>query len=159
MATTRLETLDFLTLAPMRATARREMDAAPTAIFDVLADADSWPRWFPDMQECRWLTPGPHGVDSQREVRVGPLHVVERFLVWDRPHRWGFTFTAARPPIARAGIELVELEPVGAGATAVTYTMALEPAGPSALVAGVGTRALEASLAGALAGLEGYLTA
>lgn len=158
MATTRLETLDFLALAPVRATARREMDASPTAIFDALADTASWPQWFPDMEDCRWLTPGPHGVDSQREVRVGPLHVVERFIVWDRPRRWGFSFTAARPPVARAGVELVELEPVGAGTTAVTYTMALEPSGPSALVSGVTTRALEATLADALAGLEGYLT-
>lgn len=159
MATTRPETLEFLDLAPMRAVATAEIGATPEAVFDALADAGSWPQWFPDMTTCRWLTPAPHGVDSQREVRVGPLHVVERFIVWARPSRWGFTFTSASPPIARAGVELVELEPVGTDRTKVTYTMALDPPGPAALVSGVAARTMEATLSDALAGLDRYLRA
>jgi uncharacterized protein YndB with AHSA1/START domain len=158
MATTRPESLAFVDLAPMRAEATRELDASPETVFDVLADADSWPRWFPNMQHCRWLTPPPHGVDSQREVRVGPLHVVERFIVWDRPRRWGFTFTAATPPIARAGAELVTLEPVGDGRTRVTYTMALEPPAPAGL-ANLAAGPMSATLADALEGLARHVTA
>lgn len=157
MATTRPETLEFLDLAPMRAVARRELQSTPEAVFDTLADAASWPRWFPGMEHCRWLTPAPHGVDSQREVKVGPLHVVERFIIWSRPARWGFTFTAVTPPIARAGIDLVELERIGEDRTAVTYTMALDPPGPNGLIPGIVTRTMEETLAGALAGLERYL--
>ena len=156
MATTRPESLEFVDLAPVRAEATREIDAAPETVFDALADAEGWPRWFPNMQHCRWLTPPPHGVDSQREVRVGPLHVVERFIVWDRPRRWGFTFTAASPPIARAGAELVSLEPVGKGSTRVTYTMALEPPGPAGL-ASLATGPMDATLGDALKGLAHHL--
>ena len=156
MATTRPESLEFVDLAPVRAEATREIDASPGTVFDALADAEGWPRWFPNMQQCRWLSPPPHGVDSQREVRVGPLHVVERFIVWDRPRRWGFTFTAASPPIARAGAELVELEPAGDGGTRITYTMALEPPGPAGLV-NRATGPMEAVLAEALTSLERYL--
>lgn len=158
MATTRSESLEFVDLAPVRAHATRDLDASAEAVFDALADAEGWPRWFPSMQQCRWLTPPPHGVDSQREVQVGPLHLVERFIVWDRPRRWGFTFTAATPPIARAGVELVELEPAGAQATRVTYTMALEPPGPAGL-ARLATGPMDATLADALAGLAHHLGA
>lgn len=156
MATTRPETLAFLDLAPLRVTARCEVDATPEAVFDALADADSWPQWFPGMDHCGWLTPAPHGVDSQREVRVGPLHVVERFVVWDRPRRWGFTFTATSPPVARAGLELIELEPLDGGGTAASYTMAIDPPVPAAL-ARLATGPMEATLADALAGLERHL--
>jgi uncharacterized protein YndB with AHSA1/START domain len=158
MATTRPEALEFVDLAPLRAVATREICADPERIFDVLADAGSWPHWFPNMTSCRWLTPPPHGVDSQREVRVGPLHVVERFVIWARPSRWGFTFTAASPAIARAGVELVELTPLGQERTQVTYTMALEPR----IAAGSLTRAvepaMEATLRDALAGLDDHVT-
>jgi uncharacterized protein YndB with AHSA1/START domain len=157
MATTRPESLAFVDLAPVRAEATRELDAAPEAVFDVLADAESWPQWFPNMQQCRWLTPPPHGVDSQREVRAGPLHVVERFIVWDRPRRWGFTFTAATPRIARAGAELVTLDPTGDGGTRVTYTMAVEPPAPAGL-ATLATGPMNATLAGALKGLARHLS-
>ena len=156
MTTTRPESLAFLDLAPVRAEATRELDASPEAVFDALADAGGWPRWFPNMQECRWLTPPPHGVDSQREVRVGPLHVVERFIVWERPRRWGFTFTAATPPIARAGAELVELEGIGDGGTRATYTMAVEPPAPAGL-ATLASGPMEATLAEALTSLDHYL--
>lgn len=157
MGTTRPETLEFVATAPLRAGARRELDAPPGDVFDTLADASSWVHWFPGMQHCAWLTPAPHGVGSQREVRVGPLRVVERFVVWDRPTRWGFTFTAASPAIARAGVEVVDLTPADGGRTAVTYTMALDPARPAAVAPGLVARPMEANLAAALAGLDRFL--
>lgn len=157
MTTTRPEALEFLDLAPVRATATREIDASPAQVFDTLADAASWPQWFPNMTDCRWLTPPPHGVDAQREVRAGPLHVVERFIVWARPSRWGFTFTAMSPGLARAGVELVELEPAGEGRTTATYTMALEPRGPGGAIGTLAVPAMEATLAAALTGLDEHV--
>ncbi len=158
MSTIRPETLDFVETAPLRATAHREVDAPPEDVFDTLADTSSWVHWFPGMHHCAWLTPPPYGVDSQREVRVGPLHIVERFLVWDRPTRWGFTFTAASPAIARAGVDVVDLAPADGGRTTVSYTIAIEPPGPRMDVPGFAARPMEANLAGALAGLERFLT-
>lgn len=157
MSTTRSETLDFVDRAPLRVRVSRDVDATPAAIFDALADAEGWERWFPGMRRCEWLTPGPHGVGSQREARVDALRVVEQFLVWDRPHRWGFTFTETSPPIARAGVELVEIEELARGCSRVTYTMALQPVLPLGPFTGALERSLESRLSTGLAGLERLL--
>jgi uncharacterized protein YndB with AHSA1/START domain len=156
MSSTRPESVDFVERAPLRATAARVVEAPPEAVFDALADAPGWPSWFAEIDGCRWLTPAPHGVGSQREVRLGPVRVTERFIVWDRPHRWGFTFAAARPSIARAGVELVDLEPLGR-TTRVTYHMAVQPPRPATPLTPVLRRRLERVLTAALAGLDDHL--
>lgn len=156
----RIETLDFLSVAPLRATAQRVLPFSPEQVFDALADAESWPTWFAGMRSATWLTPAPHGVGSEREVVVGPLTVAERFVVWERPTRIGFTFTGASQPGTRAGVELMELREV-AGGTVLTYTFAVEPSLPrpvarllGAAVAPVVSRVL---LGRGLAGLERHL--
>lgn len=158
MSTTRPEPPSFVEHAPLRAVATRTIPAAPGRVFDALADAEGWERWFPGMRRCAWLTPAPHDVGSQREVQVGGLRVVERFTVWDRPHRWGFTFVEARPAIARAGVELVDLEPLrNGGATRVRYTMALEPPVPLGPLTVPVARALERRVGAGLAGLQRHV--
>lgn len=156
MPSPRPEGVGFVTDAPVRAVARRQIPASPDEVFAGLADAEGWPSWFPGMRRCGWLTAPPHRIGSKRRVVVGPLRVDERFVVFDRPHRFGFTFAATNLPVARAGVELVELEAVPEG-THVTYTMALQPprglAGAVGLAAGVISRVL----AGGLRGLERHL--
>jgi uncharacterized protein YndB with AHSA1/START domain len=154
----RPETPAFIDHAPLRVRATRDLGAGAEAVFDALADAEGWERWFPGMRRCEWLTPAPHGVGSQRAATVDALHLVERFVVWDRPHHWGFTFTEVRPPILSAGVELVELEDLGRGCTRVTHTMALRPALRLPL-AGAIARSLESRLATGLAGLERHVAA
>jgi uncharacterized protein YndB with AHSA1/START domain len=156
MPSTRPEGVGFVAEAPVRAVATRTIRATPEAVFDAIADADSWPEWFPGMRRCTWLTPPPHQIGSQRRIVVGPLRVDERFVVWDRPRRWGFTFTGSNLPLASAGVEVVDLDPVG-DATKVTYTMALQP--PRLLTPGVrlSVPVMERTLAAGLKGLEAYL--
>ena len=153
------ESLAFIEHAPVVARVTRELPAAAAEVFDALADAEGWERWFPGMRRCEWLTPEPYGVGSLREVRVDSLRVVERFIVGERPHRWGFTFADVRPRIARAGMELVELDDLGSTRSLVTYTMALRPIVPVGPVAKVATGALESKLTTALAGLERHVVA
>ena len=126
MPSTRPEGVGFLADAPVRAVATREVAAPSEVVFDALCDAEGWQAWFPGMRRCTWRSRPPHGIGSRRRVVVGPLRVDERFVVWDRPHRWGFTFTATNLPLAAAGVEVVDLEPTDTG-TRITYTMALEP--------------------------------
>lgn len=158
MLAIRPEGVGFVAEAPVRAVATRDIDASPEAVFDAIADADSWPVWFPGMRRCTWLTSPPHQIGSQRRVVVGPLRLDERFVVWDRPRRWGFTFTGSNLPLADAGVEVVDLDPVGT-ATRVTYTMALAP--PRLLTPGVrlSVPVIERTLAAGLKGLERYLGA
>ena len=157
MVSIRPEGVGFATDAPVRAVATRDLAATPEVVFDTLADAASWPRWFPGMRRCEWLTEPPHQIGSRRRVVVGALRLDERFVVWDRPHRWGFTFEAANLPLAYAGVELIDLEPLDAETTRVRYTMAIEPPRLAAPLARRGTPAIHRTLDGALAGLERHL--
>jgi uncharacterized protein YndB with AHSA1/START domain len=156
MPATRPEGVGFVADAPVRIVVTRVMPVAPERVFDAIADADSWTAWFPGMRRCTWLTPPPHRIGSQRRVVVGPLRVDERFVVWDRPHRWGFTFTGSNLPLARAGVEVVDLEPEGDG-TRVTYTMALDPPGLMRPGVRLSKPVITRTLGAGLRGLERYL--
>lgn len=158
MATCRLETTAFTATAPLRATSVREIAAAPDRVFDALADAASWATWFPGLEAARWTSSAPYGVGSTREVKVGPLRVEEQFIVWEPGERFGFTFTATNLPGTRAGVELVELLPVGADRTRVSYTMALEPVGVPGPVGKPLAPVLRAAIGRGLAGLDHHLT-
>lgn len=152
----RPESPDFVDRAPLVITARRTMSHAPERIFGALADTPSWSSWWPSLTVAEWTSPQEGGVGATRKVRVRGLEVHERFIVWEPPRRWGFTFLETNVPFARAGVELVQLEP-DAGTTQVTYRMAVEP--PRLL--GPLLRLLRASIRGGiedgLAALDDYL--
>ena len=154
----RPETPDFVDRAPIRAVAEREVGATPDRVFEVLADAPSWERWFPNMKRCRYTTPAPHGVGSRRKVQVGPLKVEEEFVLWEPGKVWGFTFRDVNLPGAKAGVERVELTPVGDDRCHVRYTMAIEPLPLLAPLGGPFTAAAEKGLRDGLQGLDEYVS-
>lgn len=125
----RPETVGFTSTAPLRTSVSHEYDATPDEVFAVLADTDSWPRWFPGLRAARWTSQPPHGLRSTRQVELGPLVVDEEFIVWEPGRRFGFTFTHANLPGTRAGVELVELVPTSTGGTRLAYTFAVEAVG------------------------------
>ena len=129
--TVRPETLDFVRRAPLRAAHERVVDATPQALWAALADTESWPHWFPGMNDAIWLSSPPHQVCSRREVSVRfSGSVVEEFLVWDEGERFAFTLVdSTGPPLLRAGAEEVTLTPVDGG-TRVRYAVGFEPAVP-----------------------------
>ena len=155
---TRPETPDFVERAPIRAVAEREVGATPDRVFEVLADAPSWERWFPNMKRCRWLTEPPHGVGSRRRVRVGPLEVTEEFVLWEPGQVWGFTFLDVNLPGAKAGVERVDLTPVGDDRCHVRYTMAIEPLPVLSLLGGPFKVGAEKGLRDGLKGLDTYVS-
>jgi uncharacterized protein YndB with AHSA1/START domain len=157
VSTCRAETLAFTATAPLRITATREVGAAPDRVFEVLADAASWPEWFPGLSQARWTSDAPHGVGSTREVQVGPLRVAEEFIVWEPGERIGFTFVSTNLPGTRAGVEVAELVPVRGGRTRVAYTMALEPVGVPARLAAPLSPVARTAIGRGLAGLDRYL--
>jgi uncharacterized protein YndB with AHSA1/START domain len=153
----RPETIAFTATAPLCATVVRELPDPPERVFTVLADAPGWADWFPGMRTARWTSPGPHGVGSTREVTVGPVRVDEEFLVWEPGERFAFTFLASNLPLARAGVELLELTAVPGGRTRVSYTFAVEPTGLPAPLAAVAAPAVRRTVAQGLAGLARHL--
>lgn len=158
MPTCRPETVAFTATAPLRISASRTIAASPEQVFATLADAGSWPRWFPGLREARWTSPRPYGVGSRREVRVGPLVVEEAFIVWEPGERFGFTFVSTNLPGTRAGVELVELRDLGGDRTRVAYTMAVEPVGLPRRVASAAAPLGRVAVGRGLAGLDRELT-
>jgi uncharacterized protein YndB with AHSA1/START domain len=155
----RPETVAFTSTAPLRSTVTREVGASPDRVFEVLADTDSWSRWFPGLHAATWTSTAPHGVGSTRQVRLGPLQVDEEFIVWEPGDRFGFTFTDVNLPGTRAGVELVELVPVGAGRTRVAYTIALELLALPPRVTGAAAPVGRLAIGRGLAGLDRHLSA
>lgn len=157
MHATRPETEAFVDAAPVRVVARRTIPAPPEAVFDALADAPGWADWFPGMKRAAWTSEETGGLGSTRQVEFPGFVVEERFIVWERPHRWGFTFIATNRKMVAAGVELVVLEPTDSG-TDLTYTMALEPSGAGRLLIPLSKGRVAKSLRDALASLEARLS-
>lgn len=119
--------LDFVERAPQRFVVVRELAATPDEVFGILADGDSWPRWFPDMREVAWQTPAPHTVGSIRHVRLKSLRAKERFIAWEPGKRWSFVVFASTAPFTRAMVEDYVLEPLPGGHTRLTVNACFEP--------------------------------
>ena len=48
-----------------------DIAAAPAAVFETLADLDSWPQRFGAATHGEWITSPPHGIGAVRAVQVG----------------------------------------------------------------------------------------
>jgi len=118
--------LDFLGTAPFRFHNQARVPATPQQVFDVLADIDSWPRWFKDFKGATWTSPAPYGVGSTRDVKLLPLSVKERFLAWTPGERFAFTMEAITLPLVSQLMEEWRLTADGAG-TVVEWTVCYRP--------------------------------
>jgi carbon monoxide dehydrogenase subunit G len=143
-------TLEWLDHAPVRVTRTARIPKAPERVWDVIADHERWPEWFPSVARVEALDPA-EGVGGRRRVHIGSLTVEEEFLVWEPGARFAFVVTHSTKPGIRSMVEDVRLVPDGPDATTVTYTQAIEPVGvrlSAPVVRRVAARALEGALAG-----------
>jgi len=122
----RREDLGFVERAPVTHIAEASLPAGRVAVFDALADAGGWPRWFPNVRAASYTTPPPHGVGTIREARVGGTRWVEEMIAWERGICWGWTVTGASVPFAAAQVETFALADAPGG-TRVRWTIAMEP--------------------------------
>lgn len=112
--------LDYVASAPFRFVTVRELAASPEEVFAILADGDSWPRWFPDFRRVEWTTPEPRGVGSVRHVTLKALQAKERFLAWEPGRRWSFVLYESTLPVLGAMVEDYAMEPLANGHTRLT---------------------------------------
>jgi uncharacterized protein YndB with AHSA1/START domain len=119
--------LAWIEQAPLSIEGRTASTASPQQVFDVLADHERWPEWFPNVKAVEVIGPAA-GVGARRRVRVPGAVVEEEFIAWDPGIRWSFTGTAARPGFVRSLVEDCRLDPTPDGGTTISYTMHLDPA-------------------------------
>lgn len=149
--------LDFIDLARYRFENVVDLDASPEQVFDLFADGQSWPKWFPGIRRVEWTSPEPKGVGTTRTVTLTTATVYEHFLVWDRGKRFTFRFEGANRPLFRAGIEDYRLEPQGAGRTRFSYGVYLEPSLLVRAAAPITTPMFARMFRGGAEGLQDYL--
>jgi uncharacterized protein YndB with AHSA1/START domain len=144
---------DWLTTAPVRIEATREMAVSAAAAFAVVADHERWPEWFTQLKRVE-VTGAPTGVGGQRRVALAGVVVDEVFIAWEPDRLFAFTLTHASRPMAKAMVEAVQVEPLGDDRCRVTYTQALEPHGWMKPMLPLMRRTMRSMLAKALSGLE-----
>lgn len=119
--------LEFFEQAPQRFTTTEVIPRAASVVFAALTDDPSTWTWFPGFSDRgRWLTAGPHGQGSRRQVRMAGVTYDETILAWDEPVRFAFRIDRASVGIARALAEDYRLEANSEQSTAVTWTFAID---------------------------------
>jgi uncharacterized protein YndB with AHSA1/START domain len=94
--------LDFIAHPPFRFVSTVDLAIPAEQVFEILDDAESWPRWATAITEVTWTSPQPHGVGTTRTVYMrGGLVGDEEFLAWE-PHSH-LTWVMAMKPNGAAG--------------------------------------------------------
>ncbi len=114
----------------------RQIDAAPSAVWQVLSDVGRWPDWLPTVDEVERLDDGPLRVGSRARLRQPKLPPAE----WHVTHvvdGTSFTWEADGPGMRTIGRH--EVVPDGTGSR---VTLSIEQTGPMGAVAALVWRRL-----------------
>jgi Polyketide cyclase / dehydrase and lipid transport len=124
----------FAETAPYRFSNRVDLAITPEQLFEVLADAESWPRWARVITNVTWTSPEPHGVGTTRTVDMrGGIIGDEEYLVWEPLTRMAFRFNECSRKAVAAFAEYYRVEIIPGGCR-MTWTLAQKPTGPAKLV-------------------------
>ncbi len=137
-----------------------DLAITPEQLFEVLADAESWPRWASVITKATWTSPEPRGVGTTRTVDMrGGMVGNEEFLSWEPFNRMAFRFnecsTAGPPWFGAAFAEDYRVEVIPGGCR-LTWTMAQKPAGPAWLAMFLARPLLNLALRRFLRNLRSY---
>ncbi len=127
--------LDYLQAAPAVFSNSVDIALTPEELFEVLARADTWPRWASVITDVEYTSPEPHGVGTTRVVTMrGGIVGDEEFLAWEPGRHLAFRFNASSTSALSAFLEDYRIEPTATGCR-LTWTLAQELAGPSRVFA------------------------
>lgn len=123
--------LAFVDTAPFRFRNSVDLAITPEQLFDVLGDAEAWPRWAPVITKVTWTSPEPRGAGTTRTVHMrGGIVGNEEFLAWEPFTHMAFRFNECSTKAVAAFAEDYRVEAIPGGAR-LTWTMAQKPAGPA----------------------------
>lgn len=126
--------LDFIESAPYRFVSTVDLNVTPEQLFEVLADADSWPQWATVITKVTWTSPEPRGVGTTRTVHMrGGIVGDEEFIAWQPHSHMAFRFNEASTGSIAAFAEDYRVVPTPGGCH-LTWVMAMKPNGVAARV-------------------------
>ena len=70
--------LSFIENAPYRFRNSIDLAITPEQLFEVFADAESWPRFVTLIGRVTWTSPQPHGVGTTRTAEIAWRHRRQR---------------------------------------------------------------------------------
>ena len=148
--------VSFTENAPFRFRNSVDLAITPEQAFEVLADAESWPRWASVITKVTWTSPEPRGVGTTRIVEMrGGIVGDEEFLTWEPFTHMAFRFNECSTRSVAAFAEDYRVEVIPGGCR-LTWTMAQKPAGPSRLAMPLVRPLLNLGLRRFLRNLRGY---
>ncbi len=119
--------LDFVSAAPVRFVSVVDLAITPEQVFEVLADARSWPQWASVITNVTWTSPEPRAVGTTRTVAMrGGIVADEEFLAWEPFTHMAFRFNAASTNSIAAFAEDYRVVPTARGSH-LTWVMAMKP--------------------------------
>lgn len=152
----RLVDADFVDVAPYRYANSVDLAITPEQLFEVLEDAAAWPRWAKVITKVTWTSPPPRGVGTTRVVYMrGGLVGDEEFLLWEPPTRMAFRFNASSEKTVQAFAERYDVVRTAEGCR-LTWTLALDVAGPSRRLVPLGRPVLNLTFRWFLRNLRRY---
>lgn len=118
----------FLQTAPKRFERTFEIARPAAQVWDDLT-RDGTLDWCRALGSgARWTSPRPFGVGTTRRAKVlGLLVVDERYVVWEDGRRKAFVGESINVPLLKRIAEDYVVEPRGADACRLTWTVAVEP--------------------------------
>ncbi|MCV7088244.1 SRPBCC family protein [Mycolicibacter hiberniae] len=123
--------LDYLEQAPQRFSNSVDLAVTPGQVWEVLVDADAWPRWASVITNVTWTSPEPHGVGTTRVVDMrGGIVGDEEFLAWEPGQHMAFRFNASSTSALAVFVEDYRIEPTAQGCR-LTWTVANQLTGPA----------------------------
>jgi Polyketide cyclase / dehydrase and lipid transport len=148
--------VSFTETAPYRFCNSVDLAITPEQLFEVLADAESWPHWASVITKVTWTSPEPRGVGTTRTVDMrGGIVGDEEFLVWEPFTRMAFRFNECSTRAVAAFAEDYRVEVIPGGCR-MTWTLAQQPAGPAKLAMFVARPLLNLAFRRFLANLRRY---
>ena len=119
----------FIAGAPFRFSNSVDLAITPEQLFEVLADAESWPRWAKVITKVTWTSPEPYGVGTTRVVdMIGGLTGDEEFLAWEPYTYLAFRFNGCSNKAVAAFAEEYRVVETPGGCR-LTWTVAQKPNG------------------------------
>ncbi len=108
--------LSFIDTAPFRFVSTVDLAITPEQLFEVLADAESWPHWATAITKVTWTSPEPRGVGTTRTVNMrGGIVGDEEFLAWEPFTHMAFRFNEASSGSIAAFAEDYRVVPTAGG--------------------------------------------
>jgi carbon monoxide dehydrogenase subunit G len=124
--------LSFIDSAPYRFVSTVDLAITPEQVFEVLADAESWPHWASVITKVTWTSAEPRGIGTTRTVHMrGGIVGDEEFLAWDPFRHMAFRFNGASTGSIAAFAEDYRVVETPGGCH-LTWVMAMKPNGAAA---------------------------